>query len=63
MINTSKIQNLFYYAVVGHNMASKMNAEIENRFCSSQKINYDTIHEAMNSIYSKVKNDILLSLH
>ena len=58
-----KIKNLCYYAVVGHNMASKMNAEIENRFCSSQKINYNNIHEAMNDIYSKVKNDILLSLH
>ncbi|WP_211344244.1 hypothetical protein [Flavivirga rizhaonensis] len=44
-----------YYAVVGHNSASKMNAEIENRFCDANKINYNTIHEAMNSIYSKVK--------
>ncbi|MDD7886181.1 hypothetical protein [Flavivirga sp. 57AJ16] len=60
---SKKIKNLCYYAVVGHNKASKMSAEIENRFCSSNKINYDTIHEAMNSIYSKVKNDILLSLH
>lgn len=58
-----KIKNQFYYAVVGHNMASIMNAEIENRFCSSQQIKYDSIHEAMNNIYSKVKNDILLSLH
>ncbi len=58
-----KVKNLCYYAVVGHNTASKMNAEIENRFCKSQKISYDSIHEAMNTIYGKVKKDILLSLH
>ncbi len=57
-----KAKNLRGYAVVGHNKASKMNAEIENKFCLSDKINYDTIHEAMNSIYSEVKKDILLSL-
>ena len=58
-----KIKNLCYYAVIGHNMASKMNAEIEGSFCSSYKINYDCIHEAMTSIYGKVKKDLLLSLH
>ncbi|NMH85890.1 hypothetical protein [Flavivirga algicola] len=58
-----KVKNLCYYAVVGHNTASKMNAEIENRFCKSQKISYDSIHEAMNIIYGKVKKDILHSLH
>ncbi|GAA3627716.1 hypothetical protein [Flavivirga jejuensis] len=58
-----RVIDLCYYAVVGHNITSKINAEIENRFCDSNKINYDTIHEAMDSIYGKVKKDILLSLH
>ena len=58
-----KIENLCYYAVVGHNKASIMNAEIENKFCNSDKIDYDDIHAAMNSVYNRVKKDILLSLH
>ncbi|MDO5970983.1 hypothetical protein Q4Q35_14340 [Flavivirga aquimarina] len=58
-----KISNLCHYAVVGHNRASKMNAEIENSFCNFNKINYDCIHEAMTHTYGKVKKDILLSLH
>ncbi len=59
-----KISKLCYYAVVGHNKASKMNAEIEDQFfCTANKICFDSIHDAMNNVYSKVKNDILLSLH
>lgn len=58
-----KIKSLCYYAVVGHSNASKMNAEIEDSFSYSHKINYDCIHEAMTHIYGKVKKDILLSLH
>ncbi|NMH85889.1 hypothetical protein [Flavivirga algicola] len=58
-----QVKNLCAYAVVGHNPASKMNAEIENGFCISENINYDTIHEALNNVYSKVKSDILFSLN
>ncbi|WP_303315208.1 hypothetical protein Q4Q34_16005 [Flavivirga abyssicola] len=58
-----KAKNLRSYAVVGHNSASKMNAEIENSFCISDKINYDSIYEAIDNVYSKVKKDILFSLN
>ncbi|AUP81217.1 hypothetical protein [Flavivirga eckloniae] len=58
-----KIRSLCYYAVVAYNNAGKMNAEIEDSFCHADKISYDCIHEAMTKVYSKVKNDILLSLH
>lgn len=56
-------KNLRAYAVVGHNTAGRMNAEIENGFCISEKINYDNIYEAINDVYIKVKNDILFSLN
>ena len=58
-----QVKNLRAYAVVGHNAAGKMNAEIENSFCISDNINYDNIYEAIDNVYSKVKNDILFSLN
>ncbi|GAA3627724.1 hypothetical protein [Flavivirga jejuensis] len=58
-----KVKNLCSYAVVGYNKASKMNAEIENSFCISDNINYDSIYEAIDNVYSKVKKDILFSLN
>ena len=56
-------KNLCAYAVVGHNAASKMNAQIENGFCLSENINYDNVYEAIDNVYSKVKNKILFSLN
>ena len=56
-------KNLCAYAVVGHNLAGKMNAKFENRFCLSEKIDYDTIPEAVNKVYSKLKNSSFFSLN
>ncbi|OEK08322.1 hypothetical protein A8C32_02400 [Flavivirga aquatica] len=50
-----KLNNLSAYAVIGHNTASRMNAEIENNFCVGCKINYDNLYEAINIVYTKVK--------
>lgn len=49
-------KNLHAYGVVGHDLASKMNAEMENNFCASEKVNYNTLYEAINKVYEKVKN-------
>lgn len=59
----SKVKNLAGYAVVGHNKASLMNAEIENNFCANQNISYDNIYEALDTVYSKVKLSMLTSLN
>ena len=59
----SQVKNLSSYAVVGHNAASLMNAEIENNFCKREKINYDNIYEALDKVYSHVKTSILTSLN
>ncbi|MFD0836012.1 hypothetical protein ACFQ0I_09570 [Mariniflexile aquimaris] len=56
-------KNLCAYAVVGHNSASKMNAEIENMFCNATKINYDNIYEAISSVNSRVKETIIIPLN
>ena len=58
-----KVKNLCSYAVVSYNLAGKMNAEIENNFCLSENISYDTIYDALNNVYSKVKNNTLFSLN
>ena len=51
-----KAKNLYAYGVVGHDLAGKMNAEMENDFCTSQKVDFDNIYEAINKVYEKVKN-------
>ena len=58
-----KSKNLCAYAVVGHNTASKMNAEIENSFCISDKINYESLYEAIDVVYNTVKTKIIVSLN
>ena len=58
-----KAKNLYAYGVVGHDLASKMNAEIENEFCTSKKVDYDNIYDAVNSVYDKIKNSSLFSLN
>lgn len=58
-----KAKNLKAYGVVGHNLASKMNAEIENGFCASQNVDYDNIYEAVNSVYEKIKSSRFFSLN
>lgn len=67
LINTpsykEKAKNLYAYGVVGHDLASKMNAEIENDFCVSEKVDYDNIYDAINNVYNKVKNSGLFSLN
>ncbi len=67
LINTplyrEKAKNLYAYGVVGHDLASKMNAEIENDFCVSEKVDYDTIYDAINNVYNKLKNSGLFSLN
>ncbi|MEP1486879.1 MAG: hypothetical protein ABJL44_08880 [Algibacter sp.] len=59
----AKVKNLRAYAVVGYNSASKMNAKIENAYCISDKVNYDSIYEAVDVVYRKVKRDIQTSLN
>ncbi|WP_298500064.1 hypothetical protein [uncultured Algibacter sp.] len=51
-----KAKNFFAYGVVGHDLASKMNAEIENKFCVSEKIDFDNLNEAIKIVYNRVIN-------
>jgi len=57
-----KAKNLLAYGVVGHDLAGKISAEMENDFCASEKVDYDNLYEAINSVYSKIKNSGLFSL-
>ncbi|MFD1162081.1 hypothetical protein [Hwangdonia seohaensis] len=58
-----KVKNLCSYAVVSYNLAGKMNAEIENSFCLSENISYNSIKEAINNVYGKVKTSTSFSLN
>ena len=58
-----KSENVCAYAVVGHDRASIMNAEIENRFCEAPQINYDNLYEALDNVYSRVKDKLLKTLN
>ncbi len=58
-----EVKNLQSYAVVGHDLASKMNATMENDFCVSEKVDYDTIYDAINHVFNKVKNSKFFSLN
>ncbi len=62
-IYREKIKNLRAYGVVGHDKASKMNAKIESNFCISDKVDYDSIYDAINQVYHKVKNSKLFFLN
>ncbi|AUP81216.1 hypothetical protein [Flavivirga eckloniae] len=55
--------NLCAYGVVGHNAASKMNARIENNFCADDNIEYDSLYEAINAVYYKVKKRLVTTLN
>jgi hypothetical protein len=57
------MNNLCAYSIISHNSASAMNADIENKFCSSEKIHFKNIHEGVLFVYSKVKSKTLLSLN
>lgn len=52
----AKVKNLSAYAIVSYNLAGRMNAEIESKFCLSENIIYSSIHEALSTVYNKVKN-------
>ncbi|SFD35324.1 hypothetical protein [Algibacter pectinivorans] len=54
-------KNLYAYGVVGHDLAGKMNAAIENDFCKADKVEYDSLFDAVNSIYQRVKNSSFYS--
>lgn len=58
-----EVKNLQSYGVVGHNLASKMNANMENDFCAAEKVDYDSIYDAINHVYNKVKNSEFFSLN
>ncbi|GAA4882372.1 hypothetical protein GCM10023311_00550 [Flaviramulus aquimarinus] len=58
-----KTKNLYAYGVVGHDLAGKMNAEIENDFCISEKVDYDSINEAISTVYNKIRNSGAFSLN
>lgn len=53
--------NLYAYGVVGHDLPGKMNAEMENDFCISDKVDYENINEAITNVYKKVKSSRLFS--
>ncbi|GAA3604780.1 hypothetical protein Q4Q39_09210 [Flavivirga amylovorans] len=59
----NQAKNLCAYGVVGHNPASKMNAKIENNFCLSDNIDYDNLYEAIDSVYNKVKQQLMHTLN
>ncbi|WP_034045097.1 hypothetical protein [Wocania ichthyoenteri] len=58
-----KVKNLCTYAVVSYNLAGKMNADIENSFCLSDNISYDSIKDAINNVHDKIKNNTCFSLN
>lgn len=58
-----KVKNLQAYGVVGHDLASKMNAEMESSFCASENVVYDTLYDAINAVYNKIKKGNLFTLN
>ncbi|MEC3908750.1 hypothetical protein VOI54_17110 [Tamlana sp. 2201CG12-4] len=55
----NKIENLHTYAVVAHDLASQMSAEIERSFCLSENIIYSCLDEAIYKVYDKVKGEMI----
>ena len=58
----SKLDNLVAYGVVSSSWAGEMNCEIENDFCKSADIHYKSLYEALVGVFSKVKEELLLTL-
>ncbi|WP_370479736.1 hypothetical protein [Tamlana flava] len=59
----TQAKNICAHAVVGHDLAGKMNAEMENDFCASEKVDYDNIYEAIANVYKKVTSKGYFSLN
>ena len=50
----SNLINMVAYGVVSHNEAGRMNAEIENSFCTTHNISFDNLYEALDAISHRV---------
>ena len=58
-----QLKNLKAYSVVGHDRASKVNAKMENDFCGSDKVDFNSLYDAINYVDDKVRNSNLFSLN
>ena len=48
-------KNLKAYGIVAYDLAGKRHASMEGEFCLSDNIAHDSIYEAINNVYFKVK--------
>ena len=67
LLETPEVKSIFpnmvAYGIVSHNEAGRMNAIIESSFCSSGNISYDNLYEALDTVYKRVKNKIIVTLN
>ena len=52
-----EFKNLTAYGVVSYTKAGKLNAEIENSFCSNENIFFDDLYHATYKLHNKVKQN------
>lgn len=57
------LKNMKAYGVVGHDLASKMNALLENNFCETDQIDFETLYDAVEHTCERVKHRNLFSLN
>ena len=67
LLETPEVKSIFpnmvAYGIVSHNEAGRMNAIIESSFCSSDNISYDNLYEALDTVYKRVQDKIMMSLN
>ncbi len=58
----TQLDNLVAYGVVSNLKAGSMNCEIENDFCKTSDIYYNSLYEALNGVYATVKEELISTL-
>lgn len=57
------VPNLKAYGIVSYNEAGRMSAQIESTFCERRDICFQNLYEGLDTIYQRVKDQIIISLN
>nr|WP_321224345.1 hypothetical protein [uncultured Psychroserpens sp.] len=64
LLETTEVRSIFpnlvAYGIVSHDLAGRMNAEIESQFCTSEDISFNNLYEGLDTVYKRVKHRSLL---
>jgi hypothetical protein len=67
LLETKEVRSIFpnlrAYGIVSHDLAGRMNADIESQFCTSENISFNNLYEGLDTVYKRVVNKSPISLN